>query len=121
MKELLNTLQQEYPEIIADIRGSGLFVGAEISDTNGNPNTQLAVDIKNRLREVFILIGTDGPHDNVLKIKPPLSFTLQDSEILVAEIHLILKDLLGLPLTACNLAKSSLTLLSNFFILVLFV
>ncbi len=94
LKGLLNTLHQEYPEIIADIRGSGLFVGVEITDTNGNPNTQLAVDIKNRLREVFILIGTDGPYDNVLKIKPPLSFTLQDSEILVAEIHLILKDLI---------------------------
>ena len=82
-------LQETYGEI-ADIRGSGLFLGIEILDKDKNPNTELAALIKNQLRDNFILISTDGPYDNVLKIKPPLSFTISDANILVSAIHGVL-------------------------------
>lgn len=75
--EQLLILQKKY-SCIADVRGSGLFLGIEIINMNGEPDTQLASDIKNYLREQHILIGTDGPFDNVLKIKPPLSFTVEN-------------------------------------------
>ncbi len=91
LKALLANLQGAFPEI-ADIRGSGLFLGVELSDTNGHPNTKLAAHIKNNLRQKFILVGTDGPHDNVLKIKPPLCFTKDDAAILTNAINAILKD-----------------------------
>ena len=90
---LLETLQNRYPEI-ADIRGSGLFLGVEILDSKGRPDKQLASKIKNRLREKFILLSTDGPHDNVLKIKPPLSFQVEDAKILVQMIDSILLEIL---------------------------
>jgi ethanolamine-phosphate phospho-lyase len=86
---LLKDLQRKHPKL-ADIRGSGLFLGVEILDDHGKPNTQLASKIKNGLRENFILISTDGPNDNVLKIKPPLSFSAADADILVNAIHDIL-------------------------------
>jgi len=75
--EQLLELQKNQPCIV-DVRGSGLFLGVEISTSEGEPNTKLASDIKNYLREHNILIGTDGPFDNVLKIKPPLAFTKSD-------------------------------------------
>jgi len=87
---LLRGLQSAYPKI-ADVRGSGMFLGVELIDTDGSPNTKLAAMIKNELRENFILISTDGPHDNVLKIKPPLSFSASDADILVDAIRAILK------------------------------
>lgn len=89
----LRELQKEFEEI-ADIRGNGLFLGIEIIAKNGSANTELAVQIKNRLRENFILVGTDGPHNNVIKIKPPLSFTMVDCEKLMKNIRVILRDLL---------------------------
>ncbi len=70
---------QQKVHYIADIRGSGLFLGVELQDKNGQPATELAAKIKNGLRDKHILIGTDGPYDNVLKIKPPLSFTTENS------------------------------------------
>ena len=85
----LKKLQNQYVEI-ADIRGSGLFLGVEIADEHGNPNTKLASDIKNILREKFILISTDGPYDNVLKIKPPLSFNKDNADILIDAISQVL-------------------------------
>ncbi len=87
----LKQLQFQFDEI-ADVRGSGLFIGVEIYNMQGQPNTELAQKIKNGLREQFILIGTDGPFDNVLKIKPPLYFNERDAEILVHAITQILVD-----------------------------
>ncbi|KAG1648258.1 Ethanolamine-phosphate phospho-lyase [Nymphon striatum] len=86
---LLKELQKKYSEL-ADIRGSGLFLGIEILNDDGKPGTQLASKIKNGLREQFILVSTDGPYDNVIKIKPPLSFTNTDADILVKAIQSIL-------------------------------
>jgi 4-aminobutyrate aminotransferase-like enzyme/Ser/Thr protein kinase RdoA (MazF antagonist) len=82
----LKELQSKYKEI-ADVRGSGLFIGVELFDKNGNTNTQLAANLKNGLRENHILISTDGPYDNVLKIKPPLSFNLVDADHLIHQIE----------------------------------
>jgi len=94
LESLLIELQQEFVQI-ADVRGKGLFWGVEIWDRQGKPNTTLARKIKNGLRENQILIGTDGPYNNVLKIKPPLSFSMEDSEVLVEHLRLILHDLLN--------------------------
>lgn len=90
---LLTELGKTYPQI-ADVRGMGLFIGVELMDTDGKPLTKLASEIKNGLRELHILIGTDGPYDNVLKIKPPLIFGKSDSRKLVAHITSILKELI---------------------------
>jgi len=85
----LNELQTKYPEIL-DVRGSGLFIGVEI----GGSNTKLATSIKNGLRENHILIGTDGPGDSVLKIKPPLTFNTIDADKLVLHIQTQLQHFL---------------------------
>lgn len=90
-KSLLQ-LQKRHSQI-ADIRGSGLFLGVELVDQNGLPHTKLAASIKNGLREKFILISTDGPYDNVLKIKPPLSFTRHDADVLVQAIDQVLMQI----------------------------
>ncbi len=91
--EKLKALQKKYVQI-ADVRGSGLFLGVELVDEKGMPNTELASFIKNRLRDKFILIGTDGPFDSVLKIKPPLSFQKSDVNTLVDTMALIFLEFL---------------------------
>ena len=88
---LLRELKESYP-VMADIRGSGLFLGVEMADLDGNPDTILASRVKNGLRKHHILISTDGPYDNVLKIKPPLAFTFADAEELVKALGVILRE-----------------------------
>ncbi len=91
--EKLKALQKKYVQI-ADVRGSGLFLGVELVDEKGMPYTELASFVKNRLRDKFILIGTDGPFDSVLKIKPPLSFQKSDVNTLVDTMALIFLEFL---------------------------
>jgi len=59
---------------IGDVRGAGLMVGAEIIDASGAPDGAKAKAIANALRRRRVLIGTEGPAGNVLKIRPPLPF-----------------------------------------------
>lgn len=88
--KLLKNLQEKHPQL-ADVRGSGLFIGVELVQAD-KPGTTLASHIKNELRNNHILISTDGPYDNVLKIKPPLSFTINDCDILCQAIDTSIRN-----------------------------
>src|SRR5215216_861036 len=69
----LRHLQQRH-QIVRDVRGSGLFIGVELM-RRGEPAGVDAARIVNQMRERGILFGTDGPHHNVLKIRPPMPFS----------------------------------------------
>ncbi len=78
--------------MVGDIRGSGLFWGIELvaDRTTREPATSAAGWVKNQLRHRGILIGTDGPHDNVLKIRPPMPFDSSNAEHLTRELSEVL-------------------------------
>ena len=85
LKSMLNELKVKYP-IIGDVRGFGLFLGIElIRDPQSlEPADKEADQIMNSMKEKGILISTDGPDHNVLKIKPPMVF-LKDNAIQLVE------------------------------------
>jgi len=93
LKESLAELMSDH-QSIGDVRGEGFFLGVElIKDGNPNkPDTSLANEVQNRLKETKILVGTDGPDKNVLKIKPPMCFNKQNADQLVAAFEEILKS-----------------------------
>ncbi len=72
-------------ELIGDVRGSGLFLGVELVADRATlvPAAHEAAEVINRMREAGVLIGTDGPYHNVLKIRPPLPFAIEDADALV--------------------------------------
>jgi 4-aminobutyrate aminotransferase-like enzyme/Ser/Thr protein kinase RdoA (MazF antagonist) len=84
--------------LVGDIRGSGLFVGVELVKDRGalTPAADAAADVSNRMRERGILIGTDGPFANVLKIRPPMPFTEENAHELTSTLAEIL-DTLAAP------------------------
>ena len=77
---------------IGDVRGAGLFLGVEFihDPVTREPATSLTSFIQNELKERKILVDTDGPFENVLKIKPPLCFTKKNADQLTKEIDAIL-------------------------------
>ena len=89
----LRRLQQEH-EIIGDVRGRGLFIGVELvtDRVSRTPATALAGYVSNRLRDHRILIGTDGPYDNVLKIRPPLTIGANDCDLLLSVLAEVLRE-----------------------------
>ena len=88
LKQKLSILAEENPEV-GDVRGFGFFIGIELVKNQDTlePHTELAEDLKNQLRENGILVGTDGPHENVIKIKPPMCFTKSNAQQLASELE----------------------------------
>jgi 4-aminobutyrate aminotransferase-like enzyme/Ser/Thr protein kinase RdoA (MazF antagonist) len=85
---------QEGHALIGDVRGSGLFLGVDFvrDPTTREPAPDEASYIVNRLRDSGILTGTDGPHHNVIKLRPPLVFTQADADLFVSTLHSILEE-----------------------------
>jgi 4-aminobutyrate aminotransferase-like enzyme len=91
--ERLRDLQRDH-EIIGDVRGFGLFIGVELVEDRASMKEapHIASYIKNRMRENRILIGTEGPADNILKIRPPLTFDREGADVLVHTLERILGE-----------------------------
>ena len=91
--ERLRALQDAH-DIIGDVRGFGLFVGVELVESRASMKEapRIAAYIKNRMRENRILIGTEGPADNVLKIRPPLTFDRDGVDVTVHALEKIIEE-----------------------------
>jgi 4-aminobutyrate aminotransferase-like enzyme/Ser/Thr protein kinase RdoA (MazF antagonist) len=81
--------------LVGDVRGSGLFLGVELVRDRATlePAEEEAAYVSNRMREEGILLGTDGPYHNVVKIRPPMPFSADDVDELVATFDRILTEL----------------------------
>lgn len=89
----LNDLARLYP-LIGDVRGPGLFLGFELVQhpETLEPAERQATYLANRMRDFGILMSTDGPFHNVLKIKPPVVFGKKDADFLVGMLERVLKE-----------------------------
>jgi 4-aminobutyrate aminotransferase-like enzyme/Ser/Thr protein kinase RdoA (MazF antagonist) len=89
----LRRLQADFP-LIGDVRGLGLYIGVELvlDPETLEPAGEHAAYVANRLREAGILISTDGPCHNVLKIKPPIVFGQSDADHLLNTLAEILSE-----------------------------
>ncbi len=56
------------------------------------PAAEQADYVIERLKDHGILLSTDGPNRNVIKIKPPLAFSDEDAERLVAVLDAVLAE-----------------------------
>ena len=90
----LGGLADRYP-IVGDVRGSGLFLGIELVRDRETlePAGEEASFVANRMRERGVLLGTDGPYHNVVKIRPPMPFDRDNADILVAALDDSLAEL----------------------------
>lgn len=89
----LALLKQKHT-VIGDVRGIGLFIGVAfvVDKEQRIPATDIAAYVVNRLREHRILAGLEGPDNNVLKIRPPLSIGADDIDMLLDTLDLILSE-----------------------------
>ena len=93
LKQGLTRLMPKHP-LIGDVRGAGLFLGVELVQDRGTlePATVEAGYVVERMKDRGVLIGTDGPFSNVLKIKQPMVFTTADADRLVDALDRVLAE-----------------------------
>jgi 4-aminobutyrate aminotransferase-like enzyme len=80
--------------LIGDVRGLGLYAGVELVTSRATlaPADWQAAYVANRCRERGVLLSTDGPLHNVLKIKPPMVFDESNADFLIETLDAILKE-----------------------------
>jgi 4-aminobutyrate aminotransferase-like enzyme len=87
----MRDLQKRHP-IIGDVRGTGMFFAVEMvtdRDTK-QPASARTKEIVNSMREHGVLISRIGPTDSVLKIRPPMTFSTQNADLLLGTLDSVL-------------------------------
>lgn len=70
----LAAMAREYPEEVREVRGRGLMVGLELASAHH------AARVFADALEAGLVLSTCGPHDNVVRIAPPLILTPEQVE-----------------------------------------
>lgn len=83
-----------------DVRGLGLFAGIELvtSRATRKPATAIAQHVLTRMKDEKILVSTDGPDANVLKLKPPMVFNKENATNFINTLDKILEEVKDLHL-----------------------
>ncbi|XP_076296576.1 alanine--glyoxylate aminotransferase 2-like [Lasioglossum baleicum] len=86
-------LAERWP-IIGDVRGAGLFVGIELvrDRITRTPATEEARYVVASMRDKKVLISSDGPDDNILKLKPPMVFSIENVNHLMYFLDVVLQE-----------------------------
>ena len=93
MKAGLRDLSDLHP-IVGDARGLGLFLGIELVRDRAAraPAAEAATYVVERMKDHGILLSTDGPEHNVIKMKPPLAFSEADADRALAAFDRVLSE-----------------------------
>ncbi len=93
----LNSLKKKFP-FIGDVRGSGLVFGAEFvnrpNDTASDktPAVEFTDRVVNVMREKGVILSKLGRHKNTLKIRPPMPFSLDNTNQLFDTLDEVLSE-----------------------------
>jgi 4-aminobutyrate aminotransferase-like enzyme len=84
--------------IIGDVRGLGLMMGIELVTDQDlkTPAPEAAAFVLKRARQMGVHIQVDGTYENVLKMKPPMVFTIENANTLMQTIDAALTEFANL-------------------------
>jgi len=88
----LRELKQRH-DAIGDVRGCGLFLGVELVRDRAarTPDRPKAKAVVEAMKARHVLLSTEGPDDNVLKIKPPIVFSQANAEEFLDKLDQVLR------------------------------
>jgi ethanolamine-phosphate phospho-lyase len=95
--------------MIGDVRGSGLFVGIELvrDSVTLEPATAETSFLCSTLKEKYrVLTSIDGPHDNVLVVKPPMVFSHDDVDEFISALASAFRDLSTVDVESISLTPT---------------
>src|SRR5262249_6055804 len=83
--------------LIGDVRGLGLFLGVELvrDRATRTPAAEEATQVLEAARRRGVLLATEGPHGNVLKLKPPIALREEHCDLFLAVLREALSEVAG--------------------------
>ena len=93
-KDGLRRLAEKF-EWIGDVRGQGLYLGAEIvTDRKSKiPAPNYVIKVVNEMRQRGVLLNKLGIRYNTLKIRPPMPFSKDNADVMLDTLESVLNEL----------------------------
>src|SRR5262245_23457230 len=81
LKAGLRVLMKKH-DLIGDVRGMGLMIGVElVTDRKAKtPATKQTKRVLNLMRDHGVLVGYEGRHVNIVKVRPPMPFQIEHAD-----------------------------------------
>ena len=91
--QLLNLADRQ--PLIGDVRGRGMLIGLEfVSDrATKSPATVKTAELLEIMKDNHVLIGSEGPFKNILKMRPSFAWNFEDVEFFIAALDKSLSEL----------------------------
>lgn len=92
-RKRLEQLRSKY-NCIGDARGSGLIFGAEMvhDHDNKSPASEFTDRVINAMRNRGVILSKLGRHKNTLKIRPPMPFSIENTDLLFDTLDEVLAE-----------------------------
>ena len=79
--------------LLADVRGNGLFFGAEfVTDDRMTPATEFVAEVVERMVARGFLLNRIGRAGNTLKMRPPMPFGIDHADLLIDALAQVLAE-----------------------------
>jgi 4-aminobutyrate aminotransferase-like enzyme len=78
---------------LAEVRGAGLFFGAEFIDDDGRPATAFAAEVVERMVARGVLLNRIGRQMNTLKMRPPMPFARENADLAIDVLAGVLAEI----------------------------
>ncbi|UWQ11204.1 aspartate aminotransferase family protein [Aliiroseovarius crassostreae] len=89
--DLLHQIDHPY---IADVRGSGMFLGMEfVTDTALTPAVEFTNQLVEEMRNRGVILHSMGREYHAIKIRPPMCFDRDQADLLVNTLSAALKEM----------------------------
>ena len=89
----LKRLRKISNSLIGDVRGNGLFFGIEFIDSKGQPATQFTARVVEEMQQNGVLLNSIGRYRNTLKMRPPMPFSKENSDLAINTLEFVLDKL----------------------------
>lgn len=90
LKAGLLLLQERYPALITDVRGTGFMLGAELAGSEAEGAADRTDLVLEEMKDRGYLIGKNGIGRNVLAFQPPLVVTAENIDAMLAALDEVL-------------------------------
>lgn len=87
LKARLEDLKERHA-IVGDVRGRGLVLGVDLVKDRASrePYPQIVPRLLNAMRDEGVLIGSEGVHGNILKLRPPLVLSREEADLVAGAL-----------------------------------
>ena len=81
--------------LIGNVRGLGLFFGLELvrDRASKTPAPEQTKALVNKMRDAGVLMGRIGAHDNILKMRPPMVFSIENADLLLTTLDKVFGEI----------------------------